>query len=213
MRPLNRIKHELVDRHARIKPILPRGYHRYRVPGGRLYLDLRESSMMLARALHIYEPEKVAAFREHLRPGMTFVDVGANKGDFTLLAASLVGPSGRVISVEPGPTNQRWLQRSVAESGYRNVECVEAALGATPGTAILSLTALAGTRCCRDSRTVPTAKSKCKCGRLTSSRLQMPSRSTWKASRNRCYRARLGLSPIRACESRSLTYTLSLGRM
>jgi FkbM family methyltransferase len=127
----------LVGHHRYIRHVLPRGYRRYRVPGGRLYLDLRESPMMLARAIGAYEPEKMRAFRDHLKPGMTVADVGANKGDFTLLAASLVGPTGRVIAFEPDPDNQRWLNRSVEASGYRNIDCVQAALGKSPGTATL----------------------------------------------------------------------------
>ena len=52
-----------------------------------------------------YEPEVSAALREVLGPGGTFVDVGANIGWFSMLGASLVGPSGRVIAVEPNPIN------------------------------------------------------------------------------------------------------------
>src|SRR5882757_7062010 len=50
-----------------------------------------------------YEAQESAFVRGWLRPGMTFVDTGANWGLFTLLAASLVGPSGRVIALEPDP--------------------------------------------------------------------------------------------------------------
>jgi hypothetical protein len=41
--------------------------------------------------------------RRHIRPGMTFIDAGANMGDFTVQAARLVGSSGRVIAIEPAP--------------------------------------------------------------------------------------------------------------
>ena len=50
-----------------------------------------------------YEIEIVALLRELLRPGDTFVDVGANIGYLSCVAAGLVGPSGRVISFEPAP--------------------------------------------------------------------------------------------------------------
>ena len=40
-----------------------------------------------------YEPAKHAMIRRHIRPGMTFIDAGANMGDFTLQAARLVGTS------------------------------------------------------------------------------------------------------------------------
>jgi FkbM family methyltransferase len=46
----------------------------------------------------------------HLRPGSVFFDVGAHFGYFTMLAAKIVGESGRVYSFEPSPTNFRILQ-------------------------------------------------------------------------------------------------------
>ena len=44
----------------------------------------------------IGEPQVQKALVDHLRPGMTFYDVGANIGFFSLMAARLVGPQGRV---------------------------------------------------------------------------------------------------------------------
>ncbi len=55
-----------------------------------------------------YEPHVRRAIRELFRPGQTFVDIGANVGCISFLAASIAGPSGRVIAFEPNPTN---LQR------------------------------------------------------------------------------------------------------
>src|SRR5260370_37638450 len=51
----------------------------------------------------IGEPQVQKALMDHLRPGMTFYDVGANIGVFSLMAARLVGPEGRVISFEADP--------------------------------------------------------------------------------------------------------------
>lgn len=48
-----------------------------------------------------YEPETVRLFRENLRPGDTFLDIGANEGFFSSLAAAIVGEGGTVIAVEP----------------------------------------------------------------------------------------------------------------
>lgn len=47
-------------------------------------------------------------------PGMTIIDIGANIGYYTLLTASLVGPSGRVFAHEPFPPNYEDLSRNVA---------------------------------------------------------------------------------------------------
>lgn len=49
-----------------------------------------------------------------LSPGDTFVDVGANLGYFSVLAASRVGPDGYVIAFEPEQSNFALLQRNVA---------------------------------------------------------------------------------------------------
>ena len=68
-----------------------------------------------------YEPHVTAVLRQLLRPGMTFLDIGANIGYFSLLAASLVGENGRVISFEPVPDNVQLLQQSIAANGFTNI--------------------------------------------------------------------------------------------
>jgi FkbM family methyltransferase len=50
-----------------------------------------------------YEPDTAGFIRGHLRPGMVFVDIGANSGFFSLLAAHYVGAAGRVFAFEPNP--------------------------------------------------------------------------------------------------------------
>ena len=51
-----------------------------------------------------YEEGLTAMVLAYLKPGMTFLDVGAHVGYFTLLAAWLVGDTGRVHSFEPTPS-------------------------------------------------------------------------------------------------------------
>jgi|SRR5271165_1817810 len=48
-----------------------------------------------------YELDTEQIFLEELRPGDVFLDVGANEGYLSAMAATLVGPSGLVIAVEP----------------------------------------------------------------------------------------------------------------
>jgi FkbM family methyltransferase len=116
---------------------LPRGHRAYPTRGGRLYLDVSESLTMFMRVLRLYEAEKHRALDQVLRPGMTFVDAGACKGDFTLFAASRVGPRGRVVAVEPEPANASWLRKSIARNDARNAEVHELALSDVSGSAIL----------------------------------------------------------------------------
>jgi FkbM family methyltransferase len=69
-----------------------------------------------------YEPHVTRAVRSVLRPGMVFVDVGANIGYFSLLSAAAVGPTGRVFAFEPSPRNCAMLHFSAAANGFRNIE-------------------------------------------------------------------------------------------
>jgi hypothetical protein len=49
----------------------------------------------------MFEPETVRAFAALLAPGMSVMDIGANVGQFTLMAAARVGATGQVHAFEP----------------------------------------------------------------------------------------------------------------
>ncbi|MBI2921475.1 MAG: FkbM family methyltransferase [Planctomycetes bacterium] len=70
-----------------------------------------------------------------LRPGDRFVDVGANIGYYTLLAAALVGPSGAVEAFEPGQPALDRLRENIALNRLFNVRVHALALSDTPGSA------------------------------------------------------------------------------
>lgn len=80
-----------------------------------------------------YQPEIAAAFREILRPGMTAIDIGANIGAFTMLAASLVGPAGHVLAIEPNPANCRMLEASRRANGFAHITIAACAAGREMG--------------------------------------------------------------------------------
>jgi FkbM family methyltransferase len=64
----------------------------------------------------------ISGLMEHLlRPGMTFVDAGANIGWFSVLGSRLVGPSGRVYAVEPDPVNLGILRANLERHECSNV--------------------------------------------------------------------------------------------
>ena len=50
-----------------------------------------------------WEPEESAFLRSTIKPGDTFLDIGAHVGYHTLAGARAVGPTGQVIAVEPSP--------------------------------------------------------------------------------------------------------------
>lgn len=85
-----------------------------------------------------YEPHLTAVFERYCRPGMTVVDVGANLGYFSLLASKLVGPTGRVLALEPNSENCRLLLSSVRLNGVANVDLLPVAADEGPGWAYYS---------------------------------------------------------------------------
>ena len=85
----------------------------------------------------MWEPAETALIRSQLKPGDTFIDVGANFGYYTVLASKLVGPTGRVIAFEPDPRSFQLLERNVARNGCTNVVLEQKALADKPGTLTL----------------------------------------------------------------------------
>jgi FkbM family methyltransferase len=62
---------------------------------------------------------------ERLKPGQVFVDGGACYGYFSLLAAELVGPAGKVLAFEPHPRSAALLRRNLALNGMEGRAQVE----------------------------------------------------------------------------------------
>ena len=69
----------------------------------------------------VYEPDLTAFLMHRLQPGSVFVDVGANIGVFTMVAARAVGPAGKVIAVEASPRIYSYLEHNVRANGFRNI--------------------------------------------------------------------------------------------
>jgi FkbM family methyltransferase len=88
----------------------------------------------------VYEVETTRLIREPLAPGGVFVDVGANEGWFSMIAARCVGPSGRVVAIEPQRRLLPVLYENMALNGFGNrVQLRSVALGETEGIGELHL--------------------------------------------------------------------------
>lgn len=75
-----------------------------------------------------YEQHVAAVLDRLLRPGTTFVDVGANVGFHALRAAARLGGTGTVVAFEPSPENVRLMLLSVRENGITNLEVMPVAI-------------------------------------------------------------------------------------
>ena len=87
----------------------------------------------------MFEPETVRAFAALLDAGMTVLDVGANVGLFTLVAARRVGPTGSVHAFEPTPELAEHIHRNLELNGLENVAVNPIAVSDTSGHATLHL--------------------------------------------------------------------------
>ena len=87
-----------------------------------------------------YEPITRRSLDEHLRPGMTAVDVGAHIGFFASKAARIVGTAGRVLALEPSPENLPFLRRNVARNGLGNVAIHNVAASSETGRRTFNIT-------------------------------------------------------------------------
>ena len=88
------------------------------------------------RAVSLFHKETgtVAWLRDNVKPGQVFVDVGANVGLYTVLAAQLVGRTGKVFAFEPHAVNFGSLMENIALNGLEEA-CVpiSTALSNEPG--------------------------------------------------------------------------------
>ena len=76
--------------------------------------------------------------RRFMRPGDTFIDIGANYGIHTLLGAKLVGDAGKVFAFEPNPDSYDRTKAHLTINGIRNTTVYQMGLGDAPGELQLS---------------------------------------------------------------------------
>lgn len=109
------------------------------VPAGRFLVD--PVSYFGAELIRTgaYEPSMTRRLADNLSAGMTFVDVGANEGYFTVMASALVGASGRVVAVEPQERVADVLAANLGLNSCSNVNVVRAAVGDVAGVLVLHI--------------------------------------------------------------------------
>jgi FkbM family methyltransferase len=96
--------------------------------------------ILLLLFAHEYEPKTTEVFREYVKEGSTVIDIGANIGYFTLLAAQCVG-KGEVIAIEPESMNVNDLKDNVVLNGFHSVYIENAAVSNKIGVAQLNVSA------------------------------------------------------------------------
>lgn len=93
-----------------------------------LYISELDDVCGLLRSTGDYEADVTYILKKLLKPGMTFLDVGANIGFFTMLASKLVGNTGKVLAFEPFEYNLKLLLANVNLNKAKNVQIMPFAL-------------------------------------------------------------------------------------
>lgn len=104
-----------------------------------MWVDLHDRYVSHGCLNNNWEPEESSLFYTRLREGDTVLDIGANIGWFTLLAAKAIGPHGQIHAFEPRPVTAKMLARTIAQNNLRSVVQVwQYVLSHAPGDVFLT---------------------------------------------------------------------------
>lgn len=103
--------------------------------GNKMYVNVKDTGEVTHSLLvfGVYERYETRLFKKITKPGMTVVDIGANYGYYTLIAAKLVGNDGRVYAFEPELGNYDILVKNIEMNGYANVTPIRKAVSNKQG--------------------------------------------------------------------------------
>jgi len=122
------------DRDSELAQGLPDNVVEVETAIGALWLDGRDHLITpLIQEYGNWELDVCALLERTLKPGMTFVDVGANIGYFSVLASKLVGSEGRVFAVEPDPRTVSLLRANLSRHDCSNTTVLPIAAHSTTG--------------------------------------------------------------------------------
>jgi FkbM family methyltransferase len=128
---------------ARVERDWPGGFALHRT-GDLVYvprpLDRRGRQALL------HPPRVHPAALASLHPGSAAIDVGASLGEWTVPLARAVGPTGRVLAVEPVPRSATALEATLAANSLRQAQVIRCAVGDHEGSAELAVPVVTSAR-------------------------------------------------------------------
>jgi len=75
-----------------------------------------------------FEPQTTQIFLKYIKQGNTIIDIGANIGYYSILAAKKTGPKGRVMAIEPEPKNISQLKSNITLNKLTNITVIHQAI-------------------------------------------------------------------------------------
>ena len=111
------------------RQVLKRRIHDYR-----MLLDLNDAG--LSRSLLLFKTREIdhkVMLEEIVRPGMTIFDIGGNIGYYPLMELRLLNGTGKMVVIEPSPSNVALLKENLSLNGFEDVSIVAAAVSDKAG--------------------------------------------------------------------------------
>jgi len=87
----------------------------------------------------VYEPVESWIFTNLVKPGHVVIDAGANVGQYSMLASTLVKPDGAVHAFEPAQINRLKMAMNLVRNRVANVRLNDLALWDLPEELLMSL--------------------------------------------------------------------------
>ena len=118
-----------------IKYIMRNKYICKRIFNYKMYLDLNDPG--ISRSLILFGEREIdhkIILEKVLKPSMTVFDIGANIGYYALMELELIGPSGKLLAIEPSPDNVELLNRNLILNDFNDVNVVNGAVSDTSAT-------------------------------------------------------------------------------
>lgn len=123
---------------AAIRAIIPRTLKRH---GATIVLNPNDPVVSGALTFGGYEIPETKFFLRICRPGITFLDIGANVGYYSALALGVMQGKGKIVALEPDPENFRYLEATLAANHGTIAVAVRKAASDHTGTMTLHTSA------------------------------------------------------------------------
>lgn len=100
------------------------------IQGSKMYVNVYDKDPSMRQTFQSYalcqewEPSTTEIFKKMVKEGDTVVDLGANIGYFTLLAAKLVGKKGKVYALDKQPLAIEKIEKRARREGFSNINII-----------------------------------------------------------------------------------------